>query len=91
MSREEIINIIVHKLNQIQEMSDDTLVPVSEATTPIGGIPGFDSMNGVELTCMVDMTVPVGRLGNVCVSKDGTRALTVGEIADIILEISKKK
>ena len=87
MTRTEVITIVVEKLDEIQQISTEEKVPINETTKPIGGIPGFDSMNGVEFAAMIDEVVHIGEVGNLCASKDGTRALTVGEIADRILEI----
>ncbi|HPS54162.1 MAG TPA: hypothetical protein PLP05_01055 [Sedimentisphaerales bacterium] len=87
MTRSEAIVIVVEKLEEIQDFSNEEKVRITETTKPIGGIPGFDSMNGVEFAAMIDEVVHIGEVGNLCVSKDGTRALTVSEIADRILEI----
>lgn len=87
MTRNEVLSVVVEKLDEIQEFNAEGDVQITESTKPIGGIPGFDSMNGVEFTAMIDEVVHIGEVGNLCASKDGTRALTVGEIADRILEI----
>lgn len=87
MTRNEALAIIVAKLDEIQDCSTEEKVRITDSTKPIGGIPGFDSMNGVEFAAMMDEVVHIGEVGNLCASKDGTRALTVGEIADRILEI----
>jgi len=87
MTRNEAIVIVVEKLDEIQDFSSEEKVRITDTTTPIGGIPGFDSMNGVEFAAMIDEVVHIGDVGNLCASEDGTRALTVSEIADRILEI----
>jgi len=90
MTKNEVITIVVDKLNEIQDISTEEKVSIIETTKPIGGIPGFDSMNGVEFAAMIDEVIPIGEVGNLCASKDGTRALTVVEISDRILEIITK-
>jgi hypothetical protein len=87
MTRNEAVKLVIEKLEEIQEIGTEKKVPVTETTMPIGGIPGFDSMNGVEFAAMIDEIVRIGDIGNLCASKDGSRALRVGEIADRILEI----
>jgi hypothetical protein len=86
MTKNEAVNLVIEKLQEIQEFGSEEKVPISKGTTPIGGVPGFDSMNGVEFASMIDKVVSIGKVGNLCASKDGTRALTVDEIADRILE-----
>ena len=88
MTRNEALLIVLATLDQIQDFGTEEKVELTESTQPIGGIPGFDSMNGVEFAAIIDEEIPIGEVGNLCASKDGTRALTVGEIADRILEIT---
>ena len=86
MTRKEVIELIIGKVSEIQEISGREVVPIGESTVPIGGVPGFDSLNGVEFAAMIDQVVGIGDVGNLCASKDGTHALSVTEIADRILE-----
>ena len=90
MTRNEVIKVIIEKLTEIQEIGDHEKVPISNKTIPIGELPGFDSMNGVECASMIDEVFGIGDIGNICASKDGKRALTVSEIADRILEITSE-
>ena len=90
MIRNEVIKIVIEKLTEIQEISDRKRIPISDNTIPIGELPEFDSMNGVEFAAMIDEVLSIGDVGNLCASKDGKRALTVGEIADRILEIASE-
>ena len=91
MTRNEVVKIVIEKVTEIQEISDREKVLISDNTIPIGGLPEFDSMNGVELAAMIDEDLSIGDVGNLCASKDGERALTVGEIADRILEITSEQ
>jgi len=90
MTRNEVIRIVIEKLTEIQEISDREKVPISDNTIPIGELPEFDSMSGVDFASMIDKVLSIGDVGNLCASKDGKRALTVGEIADRILEITSE-
>ncbi len=90
MTRNEVIKVVIEKIEEIQEIGDREKVPISDNTIPIGDLPEFDSMNGVEFASMIDEGLSIGDVGNLCASKDGKRALTVGEIADRILEITSE-
>ena len=88
MTRNKVIKVVIETLEEIQKISDREKVPISDNTIPIGELPEFDSMNGVEFASMIDKVLSIGDVGNLCVSKDGKQALTVSEIADRILEIT---
>ena len=91
MTYAEAVKLVSRIVSEIQEISDRETIKVTEETIPIGGAPGFDSLNGVELAAMVDEVVGIGIVGNLCASKDGRRALSVGEIAERILEETSNK
>ena len=87
MKREELIKAVLDTLVQIQKISGREVPPdMDSGTKPIGGLQGFDSLNGLELTMMLPDEIEwEGR--NLCVSKDGKRALNVGEIVDRLLQV----
>ena len=91
MTYAEVVKLVIRIVLEIQEISGRKTIRVTKETVPIGGIPGFDSLNGVELASMVDAEINVGAVGNLCASQDGKRALSVGEIANRILEITSEK
>jgi hypothetical protein len=84
-NRQELVRMVVELLHKIQEISGREIPShMTERTIPIGGLPGFDSLNGIELTVMLPESVRwSGR--NLCVSEDGRKALSIGEIADRLL------
>lgn len=86
MKREELIKAIFDTLIQIQKISGREVPPdMDSRTRPIGGLPGFDSLSGLELTVMLPEEIEwEGR--NLCVSDDGKKALNVGKIADRLLQ-----
>ena len=88
MTRNEVIKIVIKKLTAIQEIGDREKIPISDNTIPINELPEFDSMSGVDFASMIDKVLGIGDVGNLCASKDGKRALTVGEIANRILELT---
>ena len=86
MKRKELIKAILDTLVQIQKISGREVPPdMNSRTRPIGGLPGFDSLSGLELTMMLPEEIEwEGR--NLCVSDDGKKALNVGEIVDRLLQ-----
>lgn len=86
MKRKELIKAILDTLVQIQKISGREVPPdMDSRTRPIGGLPGFDSLSGLELTMMLPEEIEwEGR--NLCVSDDGKKALNVGEIVDRLLQ-----
>jgi len=86
MTKADAINKVVGAVRMIQEMSGLPVGDLTEATIPIGGVVGFDSLNGVEVAVIVGATNTRG-LVNICVSDDGRRALSVGEIADSLIRL----
>ena len=86
MTYAEAEELVIRIVLEIQEFGGHETIRVNKRTVPIGGLPGFDSLNGVELAAMVDAEVEIGVVGNLCASQDGKRALSIGEIANRILE-----
>lgn len=88
MDKAKVVNVITEVLTELQSISGRKLVPISGTTCPIGDLDGFDSLNGVEAT--VELS---DRLGidlpsvNGFVNEQGTKALTVSEIADRICKL----
>jgi len=86
MNGSELIKLIIERVIEIQELSGREVPDdVNEKTVPIGGLAGFDSLNGLELSIM--LPEEIGWSGkNVCVSDDGKKALSIGEIVESLLE-----
>lgn len=90
--RREMLDLVIGLVLEVQaELSGRQVdVDVNEDTVPIGDLSGFDSLNGIELTTM--LPTKLGWLGqNLCVSEDGKRALTIGEMADRLLQEEESK
>ena len=86
MKRKELSKLIIGIVVQIQNISGRKVPSViNERTVPIGGLPGFDSLNGLELTMMLPDEIKWGGK-NLCVSDDGRRALTIREIVVRLLQ-----
>lgn len=89
MKLEDLIVIIKEVLEQAREMSghvDDQIVPT---TVPIGDLVGFDSLNAVEVTVLVQAKLECEIPGdiNLFVSEDGLHALTIRQIAERIRDL----
>ena len=91
MDKIEIISKVVDTVIQVQEVSGRAGVEVSGSTRPVGGIEGFDSLNGLEATIMLSASlgIDIPEACNPFVSKDGSRATTVSEIADDLSSYAK--
>jgi len=87
MNREKLTELIIQILVQIQDISGREVPPdMGSRTKPIGGLQGFDSLNGLELTMMLPDEIEWEER-NLCVSNDGKRALNIGEIVDRLLSV----
>ena len=89
MSAEEIVVILFEVLKQVQEMSGRPVEDLTELDVPIGHLAGFDSLNSIEVTLLVEARLKCELPGNVSlfVSEDGRRALTVEEVAQRIKKL----
>lgn len=83
MTREEAAAVLLDVLREAQDLSGHAWTDIGMEAKPIGALEGFDSLNGVEATVMIEQ-----RLGctldveSIFVSEDGRKALTVREIAE---------
>lgn len=84
MDRNEIFDILIETFSMIQEMSSREVPELTENTLPIGDLPGFDSLSGLEATIMLPVGLWDGE--NICTSDNGKKALNIGEITTRILE-----
>lgn len=86
MQQQEIVSKVVRTISRVQEMSGRSSAGIEASTCPMGGVDGFDSLSGVEATVMLSESLGVSlpKDYNPFFSKDGKRALSVGEIADTL-------
>ena len=87
MSREEIIRTVVQTIAEVQEASGRSTGDIEDSTRPLRDVEGFDSLCGLEATVMLSESLGAGLPDdyNPFISKDGNRALSVGEIADALI------
>jgi acyl carrier protein len=87
MNRKKIYDLVVKTLEFIQELSGQEKVDINEDTIPIGQLPGFDSMNGVEFSMEISKHIPMEKIVRLCVSDDGKKALSVRQIIDRLVKL----
>jgi|SRR5882672_6623911 len=99
MTGEEIRIAVLSALKEIQEMSGRSWTPLSDNSRPIGVLVGFDSPNGVEFCCALELKLgcEIPDVDNLCVEdlpKGRRRARTVKEIVEVvgkIVEVGQKQ
>ena len=86
MDKQEIVTKVVQTVAQVQEVSGRPSAVIGVSSCPVGGVEGFDSLSGVEATVMLSesLGIDLPEDNNPFISKDGKRALSVSEIADIL-------
>ena len=87
MKKDKVVVMVVEILHEIQDSSGRDCNELTSQSCPIGDLPGFDSLNGVEAT--VELAERVGLKSadvNLFVNERGDRALSVGVIADRVCE-----
>lgn len=83
MDKATVMQEVVQAVVQVQEASGRPAGGIGPSTKPIGGTPGFDSLNGVEVTVALSQSLGYELPDdNLFVSQDGNRALSISEIAD---------
>jgi hypothetical protein len=97
MNRNELIRYLISTIREIVEAMGEQVSDITESTKPIGGIGQFDSLTGVTLTAVCFDKYGIGdnvgtNIVNICVGEEHgvACALTVGEIANRILDLVKK-
>ena len=92
MDKSEVTEKLIHAIAEVQKMSGRPLEAINSATKPVGGIQGFDSLNGVEAAVILSESLgyelPAETL---FVSKKGKRTLSIAEISADISKIIKEE
>ncbi len=89
MGRREVTDTLIAAIVEIQKMSGDEVPRLGPDTVVVNGIPGFDSLRGLELSVAMGGVYNVGEGVNICVSGDGKRALTIAEITDKLMAMGQ--
>jgi len=90
MTRYEATDAVIAAITDIQRKSGDEVPELSPDTIVINGIPGFDSLRGLELSVAMGRMFEVGDDVNICISDDGKRALAIAEITDKLMTMRQK-
>jgi hypothetical protein len=83
MSKDEIRDIVIAALQEHQQASGRPWQVLKDDMTPIGALPGFDSLSGIEATISIEQRLNHA-LDSETVFEDGRRAFTISEICDSI-------
>jgi len=90
MTQHEVTNAVIAAIVDIQRKSEDEIPELAPDTVVIDGIPGFDSLRGLELSVAMSGVFEIGDDVNICISDDGKRALTVAEISEKLMTMRQK-
>ena len=82
MKRDDVLGHVVEAVAQVQRLSGRATSGIGPGTRPIGGLEGFDSLNGVEVTVTLSISLGYEPPDDLFVSSDGKKALTIAEITD---------
>ncbi|HDZ21843.1 hypothetical protein LCGC14_0225730 [marine sediment metagenome] len=90
MTNNEAKKAVITAITDIQTKSGDEAPSLRSSTVVINGVPGFDSLRGLELSVAMGRLFEIGDDVNICISDDGERALTVAEITDKLMTMKLK-
>lgn len=89
MKKTEVVNAVIDVLKSVQEISGRDVGEIVGATCPIGDLDGFDSLSGVEASALLSDRIGFELPGvNAFVNEEGTKALSVNQIADAICKVT---
>ena len=92
MRLEQVQKAIIEVLREIQTISGREVVPMNSSTCPIGDLPGFDSLNGIEATLQISEKLGYDfSLDNLLVDDGGRRALRISEVAERACQLMDAK
>ncbi len=84
-NRADIMSSIVSAINEIQLASGRSCEGIGEGTQILAGVPGFDSLNGLEVLASVSAQLRTDLGDDVLGPAANGEAVTVGALADRIL------
>lgn len=88
MTRQQAEAAVIGAIVEIQEMSGRERVKITGKTIPIGAVPGFDSLNGLEATILIDQRLGIETPNDarLFTNDTGQKAIPVSEIAQRIVD-----
>ncbi len=90
MDRNEVRELLVRAIAEIQLQSGRPVDTLDDEMRPISDLDGFDSLNGEEVTVMLLEELVFEEELNPFEGDDGAE-LTIGQIADRLATVSKRK
>lgn len=91
MTEQEVSTAITQAINAIQQLSGNPVIPVDPLVKPIGDLPGFDSLLGLEATLELEQAVGELPWQNAFVNAENTRALTFTEVVARIVALGNSR
>jgi acyl carrier protein len=88
MTPQDLIQHVCEVLAEVQELGGYPAPTLTVESTPIGDLPGFDSLSSIEATVLLEQKL--GRdldSESVFISEDGKHALNVNQIADRLCDL----
>lgn len=86
MDREHVLQQVFGAVTETQRLSGRETQGIQATTRPVGGLAGFDSLNGLEAVTALSSSTGLDLPDDLFISPGGRRGLSIGEIADRICE-----
>ena len=86
MDRDDIVRQVIEVVTHVQETSGRSVGEIGPDTRPLKDLQDFDSLCGVEATVLLSDTVGRDLPDSVFVPQEGSRVLSINEIADRVLD-----
>ena len=86
MDRDDIVRQVIEAVTEVQETSGRSVGEIGPDTRPLKDLQDFDSLCGVEATVLLSEAVGRDLPDSVFAPQEGSRVLSVNEIADRVLD-----
>ncbi len=86
MDRDDIVHQVIQAVTKVQETSGRSVKGIGPDTRPLKELQDFDSLCGVEATVLLSEAVGRDLPDSVFVAREGSRVLSVKEIAERVLD-----
>ena len=86
MDRDDIVRQVIKAVTQVQNSSGRSIGEINPDSRPFKDLQDFDSLCGVEATVLLSEAVGRDLPDSVFAPEEGSRVLSVNEIADKVLD-----
>ena len=86
MDRDDIVRQVIEAVTQVQNSSGRSIGGISPDSRPFKDLQDFDSLCGLEATVLLSEAVGRDLPDSVFAPEEGSRVLSVNEIADKVLD-----